>query len=125
MARAQERALPCCYIIPAAMYSLAMSNASRGLWGFLRKEPDSYWQVWLIYAPISAMIPLVFLAAAGKWLYGLMGAVIALISCGIGQSYRLDRRRNSGPVAAARPFARPPLNARQQARARTDEPWRR
>jgi len=82
-----------------------MSNARRSLWRFLRKKPDTYWQVWLIYAPISAMIPLIFLAAAGKWPYGLMGAVIALISCGAGQSYRLDRRRNSGPVAAPGPFA--------------------
>lgn len=76
------------------MYSLAMSKARRGLWRFQRKEPDSHWQVWLIYAPIAAMIPLILLAAAGMWLYGLMGAVIALISCGVSQSYRLDRRRN-------------------------------
>jgi hypothetical protein len=82
------------------MYSLAMSNARRGVRWFLRKKPDSYWQVWLIYAPISAMIPLGFGAAVGKWLYGLVGAVIALVSCGVGQSYRLDRRRNSGLVSA-------------------------
>jgi hypothetical protein len=63
-------------------------------------ETASYRQVWLIYAPVSAMIPLVFLAAAGKWLLGLAGAAIALIACGLGQSYRLDRRRNSGPVSA-------------------------
>jgi hypothetical protein len=78
-----------------------MSSTRRGLWRFLRKKPTSYRQVWLIYAPISGMIPLVFWAAAGKWLPGLMGAAIALISCGIGQSYRLDRRRNSGPISAA------------------------
>jgi hypothetical protein len=76
------------------MYSLAMSNARRSLRRLLLKKPGTHWQVWLIYAPISAMIPLAFLAAVGKWLYGLVGAVIALIGCGAGQSYRLDRRRN-------------------------------
>ena len=89
------------------MYSLPMSSTLRCLWRLLRKKPDTYWQVWLIYAPTAGMIPLAVLAGAGKWVPGLVGAVIALISCGASQSYRLDRRRNDTPVAAAEPSAPP------------------
>jgi hypothetical protein len=65
----------------------------------LRWKPENYWQVWLIHAAGCGLVSFVFLAVFGNPIVGLGAGVLVLVTEGLIESYRLDRRRDASTVA--------------------------
>lgn len=73
--------------------------------GIVRWRPGSYWQVWIMFAPLAASGPLVGGLIAGligggfaldRFLPCLPLAAVFFVGCGAVESYRLSRRRDAG-----------------------------